>query len=136
MDPTQFGERQCEARALVEFGFERGMSMFLHLRVPLLKAVTSGIPASAFDPWEDGGLLPITLEARYHPAMHARCEPDGLHVDLGFDSLYRCVLPWNAFAAVVFHPVPPELAEVRAAPLETSVPGTSGPRPGHLRLVE
>ena len=112
------------ASQMVRLGFALGCDMVLMLRTKELDQ--SNIPEGTRDQFPD--VLPIRLDAAFHGHNDPRFLPDALTIQLSFDAIYTCTLPWGAFMQVTMVPLHSE------AP-DTSPEPEAEPGP-HLRLVE
>ena len=86
----------------------------------------SGIPASVLEQWPEE--IVLKLDAAYHRHNAPQFSEEGVSLNLSFDTVYSCFLPWSAIHKVVFNleaPEPPSL--------ESPEPTTPGPG---LRLVK
>jgi transcriptional regulator with XRE-family HTH domain len=110
------------ASQTLRLGFSLGCDMVFMLRTSELK--DSGIPDSALDQFE--AHMPIRLDAAFHQHNDPRFLPDGLTIQLSFDAIYECSIPWSAFVQITMIPL-------ASTPTATEPSPPAGP---HLRLVE
>ena len=87
----------------LRLGFKLGCDMVFMLRVSEL--TDSGIPDSVRDQFSDH--LPIRLDAAFHKHNDPRFLPDALIIQLSFDAVYECTIPWPAFVQVTILPLTP-----------------------------
>jgi len=45
----------------------------------------------------------IQIDPRYSSLQDIHTDPNGFSLNLSFDALYRCTIPWNRVASVVIH---------------------------------
>lgn len=119
------------AEQFLKLGFSLGTDMFIRLKTSELQ--TSGIPRDVLARYAED--LPLTLDAAYHRHHDPRFLPEGLQVVLSFDSLYTCVLPWEAFVQITSLPLPPEPTDEPPEEVEPEAPEEPVFGRGHLRLV-
>ena len=115
---------------IIQVGLGLSVNMFVVLDMEHLEH--SGIPRTVLARYKDK--LPITLDAAYH--QHHKCTylPEGLKVQLSFDALYSCVLPWNAFLSIHLSPLAPDPVAPEPEP-EPEADDSPKVARGHLRLV-
>lgn len=113
---------------IIQVGLGLSVDMFLVLDTSALEG--SGIPKPVIARYQDK--LPLTLDAAFH--RHHQCTylPEGLKVQLSFDALYTCILPWNAFLSIHLSPLPPDPVVPEPDPEPEAPPKVTR---GHLRLV-
>jgi plasmid maintenance system antidote protein VapI len=119
-----------QPRALVQFGFDRGIDFMLLAASDELG--DWGGPARVAEQYR-GREVPLQLDAAWHKHMKAELGDEGLSVTLSFDGLYRCWFPWAVIKRVIFIPMPP--APQEAPPPPSPPPEAPKARP-HLRLVK
>ena len=86
----------------------------------------SGIPKSVLEQWPEE--IVLKLDAAYHRHNAPQFSEEGVSLNLSFDTVYSCFLPWSAIQKVVFHLEAPE-------PFHEPEPETKPSGPG-LRLVK
>ncbi len=127
-------EQQAKAswiRHFLEKAVEGRVETILVLdALELLGGVRTNIPQEVIDAWvQKGGgqAFPLIMEPRFFALMDMRFDDDALMVNLSFDKLYRCSIPYRVVLAVnlVFRDKKKLVPEDRPTP-------PSGPR---LRLV-
>ena len=117
---------------ILQVGLSLGIDMFLVLDSTRIEG--SGIPRTVTSRYPER--LPLTLDAAYHRHHQATYLPEGLQVRLSFDSLYTCVLPWDAFISIHLSPLAPDPIAPEPEPDPPATDDTPDkPRRGHLRLV-
>lgn len=114
-----------QAAALFRVGFDLGIDFVF--RVAVARLGDWGGPDAMVEAHAEDGEMLLRLDAAYHGHMRPSFDDEAIHLDLSFDVVTRCRIPWHAVTYVAFWPEPPE------AP-EDEVPPDAG-RP-HLRLVE
>ena len=105
-------------------GFALGVDFLFVARTELLGE--SGIPKSVLEQWPEE--IVLKLDAAYHRHNAPQFSPEGVSLNLSFDTLYSCFLPWASIQKVVFNLEAPE-------PFEGSDPEPPPKKPG-LRLVK
>lgn len=121
-----------QPEALLRMGFDLGIDMVVLLDGDAIPEDWGG-PEHVRRKHE-GRALTIQLLALYHRHMNPRFEDGGIHVKLGFDALYDCILPWRSIQRVVFDPYLPDDDgdDGDDTPDEPEVKDTKAP---HLKLV-
>lgn len=115
------------AEQILKLGF--GLGCDLHVVLSTAELAESGVPRHVLARFPEK--IPLRFDGIYHRAIDPRFLPDGVQLNLSFDTLYTCVAPWRSFVQVTLFPLPPAEAAEPPPP-----PAPSGPRRGHLRLVE
>ena len=105
-------------------GFALGVDFLFVARTELLEE--SGIPKSVLEQWPEE--IVLKLDAAFHRHNAPQFTPEGVGLNLSFDTLYNCFLPRTSIQKAVFNLETPE-------PLEEPGPEPTPPRPG-LRLVK
>ena len=115
---------------IIQVGLALSVDMFLVLDTEALTG--SGIPKAVMSRYSEK--LPLTLDAAYH--RHYKCTylPEGMKVQLSFDALYTCILPWPAFLSIHLSPLPPDPVTPDPDPEPEPESAPKAAR-GHLRLV-
>lgn len=85
-------------KQVVQLGFALGIDIMLMFDSTQLG--DSGVPSSVLGRFKE--LLPIRLEARFHPHNKPRFGEDEFGCTLSFDRLYTCTFPWTSFRQVHF----------------------------------
>ena len=109
-------------------GFALGVDFLFVADTSLLQE--SGIPQSVLEQWPEE--IVLKLDAAYHRHNAPHFSPEGVGLNLSFDTLYNCFLPWASIQKVVFHLEAPEPA---VSP-EPEPQSESSPRGPGLRLVK
>lgn len=86
----------------------------------------SGIPKSVLDQWPEE--IVLKLDAAYHRHNAPQFSEEGVTLNLSFDTVHSCFLPWSAIQKVVFNLEAPE-------PVSEPQPEPKPSGPG-LRLVK
>lgn len=122
--PEPYGNH---AEQIIRLGFALGCDIFFITDVKQLD--DSGIPRAVLGRYPES--LPIRLDAAFHRHNDPQFLPEGLQVNLSFDSIYTVTLPWAAFRQITFFPLPPT---------DDDEPKEEKPKPkakgSHLRLIE
>lgn len=105
--------------------WDLGLDMTLMLYTTLL-GEDSGVPPDAQEQFPQ--ILPIKLDAAYQRQMSALWAEDALHLNLSFDSLVACRIPYYAISHVVVKGPPLDMSHLE----EQKDPK---PAPPGLRLV-
>jgi len=116
------------AEQLLRVAFELGCDIFCHLDSTLIG--DSGIPESIQSRFPD--FLPLRLEAAYHHHNRPVFEADTLKIQLSFDALYSCTLPWGCFQQITLFPIRWDPTDEE---LSKDNPEPAEPVP-HLRLLD
>lgn len=99
--PEEIGEADPSGnlpKQVVGLGFALGVDIMLMFDSTQLG--NSGVPVAVLGRFKE--LLPIRLEARFHPHNKPRFGEDEFGCTLSFDRLYTCAFPWTAFRQVHF----------------------------------
>lgn len=124
--PDPYGNHAEQA---IRLGFALGCDMFFITDVRML--ADSGVPRAILARYPEH--LPLRLEATFHRHNDPQFLPEGLQLNLSFDSIYTCMFPWESFRQITFFPLPPSPT---LKVVEEEKPEPKGPRRGHLRLIE
>lgn len=123
--PDPYGNHAEQA---IRLGFALGCDMFFITEVKLLD--DSGVPRSVLSRYPEH--LPLRLDASFHRHNDPQFLPEGLQLNLSFDSIYTCLFPWTCFKQITFFPLPP--SDLEDEQPQKQMP--KGPKRGHLRLIE
>ncbi len=115
-----------QPRQLFEVAFAFGCDFFFFAATAELG--TSGLPRQVLKQYE-GKKVPIRLEAAYHQYNKPRYSDTGVTLDLSFDAIYTCTIPWAAIDQIVFYPAAPSAED------EPSDHDDEAPQRPHLRLI-
>ena len=134
LPPTPVEEVPSENFELDPFGIqgEQAFRLGFALGVDFLfvaqasQLAESGIPQSVLEQWPDE--IVLKLDAAYHRHNAPQFSEDGVSLNLSFDTVYSCFLPWSAIQKVVFNLEVPD-------PVADTPPEPAPPGPG-LRLVK
>ena len=134
LPPTPIEEVNSEEFELDPFGIqgEQAFRLGFAMGVDFLfvaeasQLVESGIPKSVLEQWPEE--IVLKLDAAYHRHNAPQFSEEGVSLNLSFDTVYSCFLPWSAIQKVVFHLEAPE-------PFDEPEPETKPSGPG-LRLVK
>ena len=128
-------ERDNQIREFLRLAVEQGTSVFLHVHTPTLRAWgDSGIPQDVLDDPEQAVDLKLQLDRAYYSQMDINISDNFVFLNLGFDTLRRCVIPYAAVLALIPLFGPPETAVQRATP--PAAPAPKAARSSHLALVQ
>lgn len=117
---------QSDAAVAVRMAFERGVSFMLNVRTGLLGK--SGIPEDVLA--KHPGHVGLAFDRKYHRHNRPKFGPTAFGVDLSFDDVIRCELPYVAIASVLL-----VVDEGGPPPAEPEAPEPARAAPA-LRLVE
>lgn len=60
----------------------------------------SGVPLSVLEQYKEEGAFHVLLDTEYRAQQEIGIDEDHLHINLSFDDLYRCKIPWHAVLTV------------------------------------
>jgi len=116
----------CDASAILELAYDLSLHFIVFFRVPEL-GEHSGIPRHVLEAHREQGVMTLVFDPEYHESQHPVLSPEHFGVELFFDTLYHCELPWKSIMAIQLTPsTPPEL------PVPEELPQAPG---SHLKLV-
>ena len=114
LPPTPLEEKTPQEFELDPFGIqgEQAFRLGFALGVDFLfvaeasQLTDSGIPSSVLEQWPEE--IVLKLDAAYHRHNAPQFSEEGVALNLSFDMVYSCFLPWSSIQKVVFNLEAPE----------------------------